>query len=318
MASTNVCPTLRNSSGGMFAVAMRLSGARETFDGLTALGLVCAAAFGFGKLLLTLWGLFRAKVSPEMKSIYSSVLTASAISACLAIAQSCHSPPTTDVSPSAPSESATLRHREMTLVQADSEVFEAVVRAQLAAGNESYPHHLDGVRIDARPYGTASGYPENFAGVEGIDPTLTFGRAGKSETEDLVFNRKEVLDALGAAEGHVPTYRQCAGAGVPTPPPPRGSKTRAKTNNVHAGCPRSLEYYVTVGLPVRGQPEGLKNVRDSRGRRVSLKGDVWTTLVDEHMIGPTGWTVSQYAWLFRRNKAGKLELANTILIGVTQ
>jgi hypothetical protein len=206
----------------------------------------------------------------------------------------------------------------MTLIQADSEVFEAVVRAQLAADDQNYPHHLDGVRFDARPYGTASGYPENFAGVEGIDPTLTFGRAGQSEIEDLVFNRKEVLDAVGAAQGHIPTYRQCAGAGVPTPPPVRGSKTRVKATNVYAGCPRSPEYYLTIGLPVRGQPEGLRNARDSRGRRISLKGDIWTALVEERMIGPHGWTVSQYGWLFRRDKAGKLELENTILIGVIQ
>jgi hypothetical protein len=208
----------------------------------------------------------------------------------------------------------------MTLIRADSEVFEAVVRAQLAAGDDDadYPHRLRGARIDARPYGTATGYPENFAGVEGIDPTLTFGRAGQSEIADLVFNRKEVLDATGASGGRVPTYKQCAGAGVPTPPPPRGSKTRAKTIDVHSGCPRSPEYYLTVGLPVRGQPEGLRNVRDSRGRRVSLKGDVWTALVDEYTIGPSGWSVRHYAWLFRRNKFGKLELSNTILIGVTQ
>ena len=263
-------------------------------------------------------GLFCAKGSRQMKSHCGLSLLASGFIAFLATTSGCRSVPIPDVSPSAPSAGSGLREREMTLVQADSEVFEAVVRAQRAAGDENYPHHLDAVRFDARPYGTASGYPENFAGVEGIDPTLTFGRAGQSEIEDLVFNRKEVLDAIGAPEGRMPAYRQCAGAGVPAPPPPRGTKTRARSADVHAGCPRSPEYYVTIGLPVRGQPEGLRNARDSRGRRVSLKGDVWTALVDEHVIGPNGWTVSQYAWLFRRNKAGKLELANTILIGVTQ
>jgi hypothetical protein len=253
-----------------------------------------------------------------MKSIGASRLFSVLFCGCVATIASCRSLPTTGGSGPEPSSASVLRAREMTLIQADSEVFGAVVRAQLTADDENYPHHLDGVRIDARPYGTASGYPENFAGVEGIDPTLTFGRAGKSEIEDLVFNRKEVLDALGATQGHMPVYRQCAGAGVPTPPPARGSKTRAKPTNVYAGCPRSPEYYLTIGLPVRGQPEGLRNGRDSNGRRVSLKGDVWTALVDEHVIGPNGWTVSQYAWLFRRNSAGKLELANTILIGVTQ
>jgi hypothetical protein len=253
-----------------------------------------------------------------MKSNPGGRLFSLSFCVCVATGAGCRSLPATGDSRVGASPAAVLRERAMTLIQADSEVFEAVVRAQLAADDENYPHHLDQVRFDARPYGTASGYPENFAGVEGIDPTLTFGRAGKSEIEDLVFNRKEVLDALGAEQGHMPTYRQCAGAGVPTPPPARGSKTRVKTINVYGGCPRLPEYYLTVGLPVRGQPEGLRNGRDSHGRRVSLKGDVWTALVDEHVIGPNGWTTSQYAWLFRRNNTGKLELENAILIGVTQ
>jgi hypothetical protein len=51
---------------------------------------------------------------------------------------------------------------------------------------------------------------------------------------------------------------------------------------------------------------------------VSLRGDVWTALVDEHSAGPQGWSWSQYAWLFRRNRSGRLELATTVLIGVVE
>jgi hypothetical protein len=209
--------------------------------------------------------------------------------------------------------------RELTLIRADSEVFDAVVRAQLQAGDDEddYPRRLESMHFDARPYGTPSGYPENFAGVQGIDPTLTFGRAGESEIEDLVANRKQILDANGAPVGGALNYRQCAGAGVPTPPPPKGSKSRrAKTLDVHGGCPRTPEYYLTVGLPVRGQPPGLKDLRDVHGHHISLKGDVWTALVDEHSAGPNGWTWSKYAWLFKRNDAGRLELEGTILIQV--
>src|SRR2546423_4123281 len=64
---------------------------------------------------------------------------------------------------------------ELTLIRADSEIFGAVVRAQLNGKEDEYPRHLDKLRYDARPYGTASGYPEVFAGVEGVDPTLSFG-----------------------------------------------------------------------------------------------------------------------------------------------
>jgi hypothetical protein len=253
-----------------------------------------------------------------MKNIYDMRFLTSVFAVCLA-GTACSSLPTTGTGSPAPSTTEVLRNREMTLIQADSEVFAAVVRAQLAAAEDGYPHRLDALRIDARPYGTATGYPENFAGVQGIDPTLTFGRAGQSEIDDLVRTRQGILESAGAPRGRPQAYRQCAGAGVPTPPPPRGARTtRAKTSDVHAGCPKSAEYYLTVGLPVRGQPEGLNNVRDVRGHRVSLGGDVWTALVEEHSAGPDGWRLSQYAWLFRRNRAGQLELANAILVGVTQ
>ena len=203
-----------------------------------------------------------------------------------------------------------------------SEVFAAVVRAQLNAGggDDAYPHHLDRFRYDARPYGTNSGYPEVFAGVQGVDPTLSFERARKSEIERVIESRKETLRTNAVREGRVVSYPQCAGAGVPPPPPPggRSSVRRSKTPDVHAGCPKSPEYYLTVGLPIRGQPAGLKDIRDTRGDKVRLRGEVWTVLVDENSVGPAGWRRSQYAWLFKRNSSGQLELANTILLGVVE
>lgn len=238
---------------------------------------------------------------------------------CLVIASAaCASRPQPHESPT-PVAGAPLADVDMTLVRADSEVFAAVVQAQQSASSDDddYPRRLRSVRFDARPYGSQTGYPENFAGVQGIDPTLTFGHAGESEIADLVDHRRSILQANGLTEGNSLNYRQCAGAGVPVPPPPRRrTKARAKPVDVHAGCPDSPEYYITVGLPVRGQPEGLKNARDLKGHRVSVKGDVWTVLVDEHSAGPTGWTWSQYAWLLKRNRSGQLELADTILIGV--
>jgi hypothetical protein len=199
-------------------------------------------------------------------------------------------------------------------------VFDAVVRAQLEAGDDDYPYHLDRFRYDARPYGANSGYPEVFAGVQGVDPTLSFARASKSEIERVIENRKETLQMSAVREGRVVSYPQCAGAGVPAPPPPRGrpSARRSKPVDVHAGCPKAAEYYLTVGLPLHGQPPGLKNSRDTRGRTVRLTGEVWTVLVDETSVGPAGWRLSQYAWLFKRNRSGRLELENTILIGVVQ
>ena len=207
------------------------------------------------------------------------------------------------------------------MIRADSELFAAVVRVQLAGGDDDYPNHLERLRYDSRPYGTPSGYPEVFAGVQGIDPTLSFARAGESAIDQLVDNRKQILKMSGVPAGGPVSYPQCAGVGVPLPPPPRGSTSvaRSKGADVHAGCPRTPEYYLTVGLPIQGQPEGLRNARDTRGRRVALRGDVWTILVDEHSAGPRGWSWSQYAWVFKRSRwSGRLDLAATILIGVVE
>ncbi|MEO8910036.1 MAG: hypothetical protein ABI408_07405 [Gemmatimonadaceae bacterium] len=208
---------------------------------------------------------------------------------------------------------------ELTLAGADSLVFAAVVSAQLAATNDDYPVHRAPLRIDPRPYGTPSGYPEMFAGVQGIDPTLTFARASQRQIDRLAENRRRVLDAKGATAGGPLVYAQCAGVRVPTPPPPKSrSRSRARPLDVHAGCPKTPVYYFTVGLPVRGQPTGLRNARDVRGHRLSLSGEVWTTLVDERSAGPAGWTWSQYAWVFNRNQSGQMELANAILVSVVE
>ena len=249
----------------------------------------------------------------QMKAIQRLSLGILGWSCCLVASDACRSASVSVIGRIEPPE------RELTMVGIESEVFAAVVRAQLGAGDDdAYPHHLDRFRYDARPYGTNSGYPEVFAGVEGVDPTLSFARAREPEIERVIESRRETLQTNAVREGRVVSYSQCAGAGVPAPPPPRGrsSARRSKPADVHAGCPKTPEYYLTVGLPIRGQPAGLKDVRDTRGDKVRLRGEVWTVLVDENSVGPAGWSRSQYAWLFKRNDSGGLELANTILIGV--
>lgn len=239
---------------------------------------------------------------------------------CLVASAACRSIPAREdraAPPPAPSGRKATPEEELTLIRADSEVFAAVVHAQLEGGDDAYPYHLERLRYDWRPYGTASGYPEDFAGVQGIDPTLSFARVGVSAMDHLVDNRKEILQMSGAPLGVAASYAQCAGAGVPAPPPVRGSAARTRRADVHAGCPKAPEYFLTVGLPIRGQPEGLRNSRDTRGRRVSVGGDVWTVLVEEYSVAPRGWRRAQYAWLFRRSRwSGRLELASTILVGV--
>jgi hypothetical protein len=208
-----------------------------------------------------------------------------------------------------------------TLIDVDSEVFAGVVRGQVDGRDDAYPYHLDRFRFDARPYGTPTGRPEVFAGVQGVDPSLSFPRSIESESEIsyVTDTRRRILRANGVEEGASLSYPQCAGAGVPIPPPPKGgaSTRRAKPQDVHAGCPKNAEYYLNVGLPIRGQPPGLQNFRDTRGHSVNLKGDVWTVLVEQNSFGPDGWRKSTYAWLFKRDR-GLLKREHTILIGVVE
>ena len=252
-----------------------------------------------------------------MKNTYR--LTVAGLASCLLAISACRSagPGEVDLPPS-PREASP--KEEIALISADSLVFTAVVREQVPGNNEEYPRHLERLRYDSRPYGTASGYPENFAGVQGVDPTLSFGRVGEAVMERIAENRERILKNQGVPNGGPVTYAQCGGAGIPTPPPPRRSASapRGKGADVHSGCPKTPEYYLTVGLPIRGEPEGLKDLRDLHGDHVSPRGEVWTVLVDEHSIGPLGWSWSQYAWLFKRNRSGNLELDSTILIGVVQ
>jgi hypothetical protein len=255
-----------------------------------------------------------------MRAAQHLTLARLAWSFCLVASAACRSVPSREESP-LPIARAASAEEELSLIRADSEVFDAVVRAQLAGRDDEYPFHLEHLRYDSRPYGTPSGYPEVFAGVQGIDPSLSFPRPGKPTIDRLAKNRKRILQMNGVPEGGPVTYSQCAGAGVPAPPPLPGSTSAARAKkraDVHAGCPRTPEYYLTVGLPVRGQPAGLRNSRDSRGERVSLGDNVWTILVDMHSAGPNGWSWSQYAWLFRRDRSGRPVLTSTILITVIE
>lgn len=216
------------------------------------------------------------------------------------------------------------RERVLSLFDADSLVFAAVVRGQLGGSDDVYPYRLTRFRFDSSPYRAVVGYPDLLGGVEGTASAMSFPRASESESEldHLMNTRRKILRANGVAEGRAAFYPQCAGAGVPTPPPPArprgGSARRTPAPNVHAGCPKAAEHYLTVGLPIHGRPPGLTNSRDTRGRPVRLDGEVWTVLVDETALGPGGWRQSRYAWLFERNASGALELAHTVLVGVSE
>jgi hypothetical protein len=214
-----------------------------------------------------------------------------------------------------------LTEQQLALIRADSEVFEAVVRAQLAGNMKDYPYHLDGLRYDSRPSTPVAAFPIT------VPRSKKPGATGPFEAPDLVMmgrlatNRMQILKRAAVEEGGPLQYRNCAGILVPPPPPPVGSSPSASTTrpDVHASCPRRQESYVTVSLPVRGQPRALDETRNPKGRRVSLTGEVWTVAVEESSAGPGGSMWTQHAWLLTRNMSnGRLQLADTMLLGVIE
>jgi hypothetical protein len=105
----------------------------------------------------------------------------------------------------------------------------------------------------------------------------------------------------------------------PPPPPPGSPKPARPSPDIHAGCPRREQDYLTVSLPVRGKPKALNDRPNGSGRPVSLTGEVWTVVVEEASAGPGGSTWSQHVWLFTRNPSnGRLQLADTILLGIVE
>jgi hypothetical protein len=211
--------------------------------------------------------------------------------------------------------------QQVVLIRADSEVFDAVVRGQLAGTEKDYPFHLDGLRFDSRPAGPAAPFQILTTAAYGVDSALRVQLPDSATLDRITRNRKQILNAAGVEEGGHSRYTNCAGVLVPPPPPPKGSPPSASTGrrDLLAKCPRHPDHYLTVGLPVRGQPDALKESPNAKGRRARLSGEVWTVVVEQNSASPSGRMWTQHAWLLTRNpSSGRLELADTFLLGVIE
>jgi hypothetical protein len=214
-----------------------------------------------------------------------------------------------------------LTEQQVALIRADSEVFEAVVRAQLAGTAKSYPYHLDGLRYESRPSIPVAAFPIIAPRSKKPGATGPFEAPDSMMMDRLAMNREQILKGAGVEEGGPLRYPNCAGVLVPPPPPPIGSSPSASTNrpDVHASCPRHEESSVTVSLPIRGEPEALKRFPNPKGRGLNLTGEVWTAVVEENTAGPNGSMWSQHAWVLTRLPSShRLELADTNLLGVIE
>ncbi len=69
---------------------------------------------------------------------------------CVVVGTACRSVPSREPPPSPITRKAS-HEEELNLIRADSEMFAAVVRAQLAGGDDNYPYRLEWLRYDPRP-----------------------------------------------------------------------------------------------------------------------------------------------------------------------
>jgi len=211
-----------------------------------------------------------------------------------------------------------LTNYEQRLVRADSEVFEAVVRAQLAGTEKTYPFHLDDPVFDSRPYGTDSARAPTGGFFKKDD--LTFGLGLPAEVVSrLVQARKQVLASLNVREGPRRNNNQCPRLLVPRRSPD-GAIDTASLRELRAKCPRKSESYLHVGIPIPGEPADLRKPRGLSDKPLpELDGELWTVIVEADHAGPGGSMWEYHAWVFRRNPATRrLELARTSLIGIAE
>ena len=234
---------------------------------------------------------------------------------CVLACQSVRSPD--NISPDQP-DVPNLTSEELGLVRADSELFEGVVRGQLSGTKKEYPFHLDSPRFDSRPYGTDSAFPRGGLSFEKGDPTFP-NRLRPEVVARLVADRKLVLRALDVQEGGPRNYSPCAGILVVPVPPPGGSISREKLAELRAGCPKTEDAYLTVGLPIRGVPEGIRKFGIAYKAPIQLTGEVWTAIVEGWYAGPSGGMWDEHAWMLQRDPStSRLRLARTLLLGIAE
>ena len=96
---------------------------------------------------------------------------------------------------------ANLSSQQVPLVRADSEVFEAVVRAQLAATKKDYPFHLDGLRYDSRPSTPIVAFRITARPTRRVDTSGLFQTPDAATLSRLAVSRKQILERAGVEEG---------------------------------------------------------------------------------------------------------------------
>ncbi len=197
---------------------------------------------------------------------------------------------------------------ERSMLSADAEVFETMVRAQVSRTPDDSAVALRVLRVDSRPTfdnAELTSGRQRSAGVDLDEPVDTLSPEALAMISE---QRKAILADLHVEEGGPFNYPGCGG----THPHPVPDSVELQLGRE---CPPAWHRYVTIGLPVRGEAELFAKLRGRSSAPADSTTESWTVLVTENTIGPAGQTWRQYACLLRRDPAtGHLALAERVLM----
>ena len=233
----------------------------------------------------------------------------------------CRSTPVTDAARSARELVSEFTPAELVFIHVDSEVFEGVVRGQLAGTEKEHPYDLDFPIFDSRPFGLDSGYARYFATLTTEDSS--FPKILREEVVDRVTqNRKSILHALHVDEGTRTGFR-CPGLLVTPTFSGNDSLYRAQLAKLRAECPTKPYSHLEVSPPIRGVSSSIRRRLALPGPRPSPKiepnGELWTAIVDGVYASKGGAMADEYAWVFQRDATtGRLKLVTTSFIMISE
>jgi hypothetical protein len=196
--------------------------------------------------------------------------------------------------------------RDRSLVRADAEAFETIVRSEIpdSAGDSTLSPAF--LRVDSRPIGDNSALSGGDR-PKAIDLEVPADTASSSAVALIAQQRRAILKLLRVEEGGPFVYPDCGGT--------RPRRVKDSAALAGANCPKEFRRYVTVGLPYRGAAPALDKVRSRESPAPDSTSEVWTVLVTESSIGPGGQDWRKYAWLLRRNPGNnRLTLAERFLL----
>lgn len=231
-----------------------------------------------------------------MNSIEPVVLRSAACTIVVAVAVSCSG----------------LSKSERSLMKSDAEVFETVVQSQITPAPDDSAIALRSLRVDSRPFADTGALATGATSPAPLTADSSPDSLSPEALAKVAEQRKAILADLHVEEGGPFVYPDCGGTRV-------HRMRDSSLTSVGGGCPAEWRRYITVGLPVKGASAVLNTLRNREEAPPDPSTELWTVLVTENTIGPSGQTWRQYACLLRRDpETGYLALVERFLVSYAE